>query len=527
MWKTARWIVFRPACLALLALGIGNLLGGLALGLAEAPTTRTTLEAVHANFAPLCWAMIVWAAASVIPKGTPPSQAAAALGLAGLGGLTLAGFAAVGYQYVSGDVPVEPALYLHGVYFNLGWPTLQFAALLACARVACGRPWIGVCLAAAGSMASRFVFELPLLRFGAPVGVWSDMNGYGATLPAHLAAGLYWTGCCVLLLVSAQWRHRGKPPRNAGATAWLAAATCAVAATWLLGQSAGASPSATGIAVEESSAHEPQPVYTRAALVVEFDPDAHSVRSRGAVVVANRHDEWIPTLRFTVRPGMSFARLALTGELVSETPTGRSYRLNRPLEPGETLKIAFDMTWTAPATVLANGAAIRLAALVPRFADGPHGNATTPIPLTIRVGTSLAQTAIGPGTSTGEWKENGRRFFEYRSPTPVPLSATVHTARYATVTENWQGVAIQAHHHPGHADRAVRMLADARRQLATKAGSRYPHRWLHIVEVPDYNPAARTPSVLALSWRKPTPQRGLSDPPTGIRTYSEHDPSRR
>ena len=523
MWKTARGIAWRPTCLALLALGFGNLLGGLVLGLGEVPSTRATLEAVHANFTPLCWAMIAWAAAN-IPKSTPPCAAATALGLAALAGLTLAGIVCIGYQFGRGGAPVDPALYLHGIYFNLGWPTLQFAALMACARAASRGRCIGVCLVATGAVASRLLFEHPLARFGAPVSVWSDMNGYGAGLAAHLAAGLYWTGWCALLLVGAQWHHRRKPPRNAPTTAWLATATYALAAAWLLSQPTRAQSAAVGSAPEEGQQREPQPAYSRANLVVEFDPDAHSVRSRGAVIVANRHNVAIPTLRFAVRPGVAISRLALTGELVSETATRRSYRLNRPLEPGEPLKITFDMTWTAPATVRANGAYVRIAALIPRFAGTSRVNATVAIPLTIRVGTSLTQTAVAPGALTGEWKENGRRFFEYSSTTPVPLSATVHSARYATVTANWQGVTIRAHHHPAHARRAAQMLAFARRQLATHAASHYPHHWLHIVEVPDYNPAARPPSMLALGWRKPTPPRTPAVWQTGIHTYSEHAP---
>ena len=210
---------------------------------------------------------------------------------------------------------------------------------------------------------------------------------------------------------------------------------------------------------------------------------------------------------------------------------------DRPAADSETLKIAFDFSWADAETILANGASACLpdldplpggaAATGPRTAIAPcpkplaesHG---APIPaLRLRLGTAIDQIAIAPGEPTGAWKENGQAFFEYTPADAVPLSATVHSGRYATADTTWRGVAIRAHHHPAHAHLAARMLAHGTAALAASAAPQ-TGRWLHVVEVPDYTPLHRPPALLGFPRRVPTPPP--TTPATGVLRYSEHAP---
>lgn len=509
------------ACLALLALGLANLLGGLALGAGAAASTRTMLEAVHANFAPFGWAMLLCACAAVGRPGRGPFATAGALCGVALGGLTIAGLLCVCYQAARGAV-IEPALYLHGLYFNLAWPALHLAALGACAQTLARRPWLGVAIAAALHLGLN-AFDHPLLAFGAPVSPWSEMNGYGPFLWPHLIAGIYWTAWTALLLIGAECWRRRRASRNLFVAAWVAAVLCALSGAWTVRNTP---PEPTP--ARPAPATGAQPTYTRLDLEVEFEPGRHRIRSRGAAVVANQHNAAIPVLRFAFDAGVTVHRLRLTGErLENSHPRHRSYRLNRPLAPKETLKITFDTERTdhpfdRRQRLLANGASAALADLVP-----PLGSATdVAVALRIRVGTSLDQIAIAPGRPTGQWSENGRRFFAFEADAPVRLLARVRSGRYAIARAAWRGVAINVYHHPAHARRVPSVVRLAERKLSGwAADGAYSHNWLHLVEAPDYRTIARPPSLLAFGWSgAPSAAADFPRLPTGTWAYSEHRP---
>lgn len=511
-----------PACLALFVIGLANLLGGLALGAGAAASTRTMLEALHANFGPFGWAMLLCACAAVGRPARGPVAAAGALCGVALGGLTIAGLLCVCNQAARGAV-IEPALYLHGLYFNLAWPALHLAGLGACAQTLAHRPWLGVAIAAALHLGLNVAFDHPLLAFGAPVSPWSEMNGYGPFLWPHLIAGIYWTAWTALLLIGAECWCRKRSSRNLVVAAWVAAMLCALSGAWTV-RNTPAEPTPA----RPTPATGAQPTYTRLDLNVEFEPGRHRIRSRGAAVVANRHNAAIPVLHFVFNTGVTVHRLRLTGErLENSHPQHRSYRLNRPLAPKETLKITFDVEradhpFDRRQRLLANGASAALADLVPPLGAVAH----SAVALRIRLGTSLDQVTVAPGLPTGQWSENGRRFFAFEADAPVPLLARVHSGRYATARAAWRGVAIDVYHHPAHAGRVPGVVRLAERKLSGwTADGTYPHRRLRMVETPNYEPIARPPSLLALGWSgASSPAKDVPRLPTGVWAYSEHPP---
>ena len=512
-------------CLAFLALGLGNLLAGLALGAGEVASTRLVLEATHANFAPFGWALIVCASvAARRPDWKPIASAGVLCGVA-FGALTVAGLLGVGFQTVQGGV-IEPGLYLHGLYFNLGWPALHLAGMAACVQGAARRPWLGAAILGAGYLGLNVVFDQPLLAPATLVSPWSQMNGYGPFLGPHLAAGVFWTAVTVLLLLGVSaWRRR-RVEQGSAAAAWIALVAAVLCAAWHLYQAPPDPP-----AIAEGAAQGPQPAYTRLDLVVDMDGAAHRLRSRGTAVVVNPHGRAIPVLHFGSHPAAAIRRLQLTGtRLQTPHPHCHSYRLNRPLAPKETLKITFDIAYAEHRfnprqQLLANGASARLGDLVPApGCDRTDLDAATATRLRIRVGTGLDQVAIAPGRLSGQWSENGRAFFAYEADAPVPLAATVHSGRYATARAMWGDVAIHVYHHPAHAWRVPAILAHAERALADWPTGDYPYRWLQLVETPDYRPVARPPSLFAFGWRAASAYAAVPPAPTGVLRYSEHLP---
>lgn len=503
------------ACAALLALGLANLLGGLVLGAGEAASTRTMLEAVHANFAPFGWAMLLCAGAAFGRPGRGPFAAAGALCGVALGALTIAGLLCVCYQAAHGAA-VDSTLYLHGLYFNLAWPALHLAGLAACVQTVARRPWLGVATTAALHLGLNVAFDHPLLAFGAPVSPWSEMNGYGPFLLPHLVAGAYWSAITALLLLGAECWRRKRISRNVFVATWVAAVLGVLSGAWTLRNA----PPQT-LPVPPPPATEAQPTYTRLDLEVEFEPHRHRIRSRGAAVVTNRRNAAIPVLRFAFDAGVTVHHLRLTGErLQSSHPHHRSYRLNRPLAAKETLKITFDLERRQQ--VLANGASAALVDLIPPLGRDAQAAAA----VRIRVRTNVDQLAVAPGRPIGEWSENGQRFFAFEAEAPVRLSTSVRSGRYVAASAAWRGVAITVYHHPAHAWRVPSLVRLAERTLSRwTADGAYPHRWLHLVETPSYQAIARPPSLLAFGWRRaPSPAADVPRLPTGVWAYSEHLP---
>ena len=509
------------ACCGLLTLGLANLFGGLALGAGDAPSTRIMLEAIHANFTPFGYAMILCASAALAQLRRGLFVTAGALCVIALAGLTAAGLLCVCYQALRGAV-IEPIHYLHGLYFNLAWPALHLAALSACTQAIIRRPWMAAAATATLFAGTNLAFNHPLLAFGAPVSPWSNMNGYGPHFAPHLVAGIFWTAALIALLLAIECLRGKRLARHSLPGIWIATVICLLAGAWTLRNTAPNKP-----ATPHPPAPGPHPAYTRLDLEVDIDARQHRIRSRGTVVLANNHDVAIPVLRFAFDERVTVHRLRLTGERTETSPPHhRNYRLNRPLAPKETLKITFDLEradhpFDPRQQLPANGASAALADLIP-----PLDAATNPpVALRVRIATSLEQIAIAPGRLTGEWAENGRRFFAYQADAPMPLRAHIHSGRYATARTVRQGVAIHIHHHSPHAERVPDFLRLAEKQLARAlADSRHPPPILHMVETPDYRPIARPPRLLALGWRDATSAMDVPPPPSGVWAYSEHRP---
>ena len=382
---------------------------------------------------------------------------------------------------------------------------------------------------------SNLAFGHGLLRFGAPVTTWSDMGGFGVQFGPSLALAIYWTGVCVALLCGLRaWqlvteagpvtssllrRWRSSGAASPTATGWAGLVAAALAGGWLL--------SAPSVEDWPDGSHleGPQPVYSRVELIVEIEPDTGRVRTQGSTVLLNTTGEDVAELHVLVPPYFTAQSFSLTGELLAATADGRhyNYRLNRPLEPNEHLKFAFEIvsrTGVRLPGVVPNGTMIEMRDLLPRFASavvdagllhasdavGPHSPsngswhpatrpANRPQLVRLRIGTSLDQLAVAPGVLEAAWKENGVSYFEYLSGT-VPLNFSIHSGRYDVTTETaGNGVALEAYSHPGHSSAS---MIQAVRKALTETSPPGSEATLRVVEVPDWRPAVRMPVLFGL-----------------------------
>ena len=203
-------------------------------------------------------------------------------------------------------------------------------------------------------------------------------------------------------------------------------------------------------------------------------------------------------------------------------------RLNKSLQPGDSLNLDFDMTYKPqglfarmnspvvdngtfinnmifpslgyneqselmdnnsrkkyglgpkPRMAAVNDSAARMNNYISHDADWVRFEAT--------VSTKEGQTAIAPGYLQREWQEKGRHYFHYRMDSPILNFYSFLSANYAIKKDRWKDVNIEIYYHPGHEYNLERMVKSIKRSLDyyTSAFGPYQHRQVRIIEFPRY-----------------------------------------
>jgi ABC-2 type transport system permease protein len=292
----------------------------------------------------------------------------------------------------------------------------------------------------------------------------------------------------------------------------------------------------------------PQPRVTHAELRIEIHPAAPAAELRGTFTLRNDGARPIEALHVNLDPEVRARSLEIDrgARRVLHDPGLRYdvYQLDQPLEPGDSMHLTFDVVFeprgfrndAQPTAVVANGTHFdRLwlpflgyqprqeltdavtreeHGLPPRAAPpSPYdteaadrarmdGRGLDPVQVNAVIGTDGAQTAITVGTLVKQWRQNGRRYFHYRTETPLPFASPVLSARYAVRKARWRDVDLRVYHHPTHDVNVDRMLRAMQKTLeySTREFGPYPFRELNIVEFPRYLSFARAhPHTIAFS----------------------------
>jgi ABC-2 type transport system permease protein len=282
----------------------------------------------------------------------------------------------------------------------------------------------------------------------------------------------------------------------------------------------------------------PQPRITRADLCIELHPARRAADLRGSYRLVNHTARPIDSVHVLVNPDvrartLSFDRPARR-VLADDGQQYWIYALRPALQPGDSLRLRFDVAFRTrgilnngiPTEVVRNGTYFdrrwlpiigyqpdaELSGAKERRDHGLPPRAPTPAAHDARarqarfslrdadrvhvdavVGTDGDQTAISVGTLRREWRENGRRYFHYRTEAPLPFMQPFLSARYAVREDRWGGVALQVFHHPSHGVNVDRMLRGMKASLDYNSRSfgPYPFPQLRIVEFPRYQAFAR------------------------------------
>ena len=118
------------------------------------------------------------------------------------------------------------------------------------------------------------------------------------------------------------------------------------------------------------------------------------------------------------------------------------------------------------------------------------------------VSTSSDQIAIAPGYLQKEWSQNGRRYFHYKTTTPILGFWSYLSARYAVKRDKWNDIAIEVYYHPEHAYNVDRMIEGVKKSLDyfEKNFSPYQHKQVRILEFPRYQRFAQAfPNTIPFS----------------------------
>lgn len=97
-------------------------------------------------------------------------------------------------------------------------------------------------------------------------------------------------------------------------------------------------------------------------------------------------------------------------------------------------------------------------ATVEKKLGDPRTSANDFIHLTMQVDTDADQTVAGTGDLVKQWKIQGRNYFRFQTPSPVPFRFAVSSARYASSTVMHDSVLIRVLYHPQHAENVTHLI---------------------------------------------------------------------
>ena len=201
------------------------------------------------------------------------------------------------------------------------------------------------------------------------------------------------------------------------------------------------------------------------------------------------------------------------------------YRLNQPLNPGDSLKVQMIVqnqsnTWLQDRSpIIENGTFINNS-MFPSFgyADGvelqdndvrkkynlpPRERMPEPndaearkntyisdeadwITFETTVSTDGDQIAIAPGYLQKEWQKDGRNYFHYKMDQKMLNFYAFNSARYEVKREKWNNIYLEIYYHKGHEYNLTRMMEALKKSLAYYGENYgpYQHSQARIIEFP-------------------------------------------
>jgi ABC-2 type transport system permease protein len=380
---------------------------------------------------------------------------------------------------------------------------------------------------------------------------YSDMNGYGHELQSYLLYKVYWLllgiflFCLALLFwtrglgISAKERIVLAKKRFTKSIAIPAVAALigflAIGST-IYYQDNIVNESKTGKEREEEMVqwekkykkyqNKPQPRITDVKVAVDLYPEERNFIANGTYVLKNKTKTAIDTL-YINHSGQTKVSFNIKNKCVSKDTIFNFdlYRLEKPLLPGDSIQMKFEMK-NKPNTLFAdnspviyNGTFINNS-MFPSIGYDENGeigdddvrkkyglkakdrmssptdsiarqntyisNDSDWITFETTVSTAGDQTAIAPGYLTKKWTKDGRNYFHYKMDRKMLNFYAFQSARYEVKKDKWKDINIEIYYHKGHDYNVDRMIAAIKKSLDyyTKNFSPYQHKQVRVIEFP-------------------------------------------
>ncbi len=277
----------------------------------------------------------------------------------------------------------------------------------------------------------------------------------------------------------------------------------------------------------------PLPKITDVQADVDLYPERRALSIRGTYTLQNRTGAPLRNLYVAMNPEVTRYSVAIpTAKVQSADEKHRFtiYTLDPPLAPNATLPMRFTVeqesrgftNGASNTDVVANGTFINNFSYFPHlgYQDGAElqdankrrkyglppvqrlPKIDDPVARNINqltaesdwlnldttVSTSPDQIAIAPGYLQKEWTANGRRYFRYKTTSPILGFWSYLSARYAVKRDKWHDVAIEVYYDPQHPYNVDRMIDGVKKSLDyyTANFSPYQHKQVRILEFPRY-----------------------------------------
>jgi len=471
-------------------------------------------------------------------------------------------------QAITGYFHFELLHYFKELYL-VYWPQILMVLLLALfLQTVIGNKFVGHALVIGFfiliPVLYRYGIENRLYLFGeiTPY-TYSDMNGYGHFVQGLLWSITYWLWIGALLgVISIAFARRGTDQtlgwrmKVAGARMrqlWPAALVFAVLAaatggwfyynTHVLNEYRTTKESRDRLADYEKlyKKYERllQPKVTAVDVAVDIFPERRSFSGTGSYVLENRSSQPIEDVHITDArdsiDSITFDRSA-KAVLMDKKHFYSIYKLDQPLQPGESMKMSFRVSHRSrgfkdgnelpefayngtffdrdyfPFIGYNQGMEIddpvrrKEEKLGPLEEMAPRGDPYYSnvdlftsdsgwVKFHATVSTAADQIAVAPGYLQKEWTANGRRYFEYdMGDTPIADFFSFISGKFAVRRDNWKNVKLEIYYNPGHQydlDKMILACKDGLDYYGREYGP-YQFQQFRVLEYPRYRQFAQS-----------------------------------
>lgn len=579
----ARNIVFSVPFIVLLLLGlflvIANAIGNLGniYGTPVYPTTAVMVDIVNGAFSLSLLAVLIYYAGELMARERAthvselidampwPNWIMLAAKLAGLSlvivsMLLTAMVAAIGVQLYKGFYDIDIMQYLEGLLFFFQFPLYLMMVLALFSYIVTrskyGAMFLMVLYVVYTLVMPQAGFEDYLYRLRELAPVYSDFTGYGQRLEAYLWQTAYYAffGGLLIIAMHLLWprgiedtwaarlrsmRQRMTLPVVVGlwslSTLFVITGGYIYYNTHILNDYQTRKQSELQQADYEKRYKQYenmlQPDITDVYADVDIYPGRREVRVRGHYTLVNDAGVPLEQVHISRNPGPKLRSMTLasaTLEKDDEDLGYRIYKFDKPLQPGEQIRLDFDIDWDSPGfannghslKITSNGTFFNNLDVFPligyrsdfelkdnnkrnkyglpkleRMAKIDDKSAWYRVGLSSTrrtrfetvVSTSADQIALAPGYLQKEWVNNGRHYYHYKMDQPIWNFFAYVSARYKVKKAMWHDdVSIEVYYLHGY--NVDRMIAAAKHGLDyyTRHFSPYQYRQYRILEFPRF-----------------------------------------